>query len=132
MADNVWKSFSDDDLIQYNAAFRRVLDFCNSAPFRSVVSELMGIPEDLRHDFVEIVMLSNDQLAKRGISVPSYLKIQRTQFYDERPTLFCVTHEVDVGPWKKLTVTFDNSGGAFQPILKEAVQADPNTIPLLD
>ena len=131
MTDAVRKTLSDSDIRQYNMAFSSIFEFCNTSSFGNLISELMSTPEDLRHDFVEVVMLSEDRLAERGIKLPANLKIQRTQFYDERPTLFCVTHRVEIGPWKKLTVTFDNTGGPFRHVLKDAIDVDSNTVPFI-
>jgi hypothetical protein len=86
-----------------------IIDFVCSSPFRDVLRELSELPEALRHEFVDLVLLDNEQLSLRGVTVPEGLSIQRSYFADNRPTLFCVVAHVPPGfGWKKLTVTYDN------------------------
>jgi hypothetical protein len=77
--------------------------------FKKMLEELWSVPEPFRHEFVEVVVLDPEELARRNIRVPNDISIQRSWFADERPTLFCVTKYLpnDVG-WKKVTVTIDN------------------------
>ena len=131
MQDVGGRYLSSKDKMQFDAAFLQIMDFYRIPTFQNLIEELKIVPEDLRHEFVEAVMLSASQLAMRGIKVPAKLKIQRTQFYDNRPTLFCITHEVNIGPWRKLTVTFDNTGGPCRPVLKDAIKSDSNTVPVM-
>ncbi len=56
--------------------------------------------------------------------MPIGLSLQRTQFADERPTLFAIVKHVEIGPWRKLTITVDNTGGSHQPVLHEALEWD--------
>jgi hypothetical protein len=104
--------------------FHELLNFYQSDRFQQVMHELFLMPEDLRHDFVEEVLLSDKQLKARGVECPLGLEIQRTQFADQRPTLFAIVKKVQIGPWKKLTVTIDNTSGPFRPIYREAVDMD--------
>lgn len=110
--------------------FGELEEFYLSDAFQELLAELFSIPEDLRFDFVEEVILKVEQLERRGIRCPRGISLQRTQFADERPTLFAVVKHVQIGPWKKLTITIDNSGGQHRPVLRDAVEMDSNTVPV--
>jgi hypothetical protein len=91
---------------------REIQSFILTPEFRRVYNELMSFPPHLRHEFVELIMLNPEELKKRGIDVPSGLKIQRSEFADKRPTLFCITNHLSENMgWKKITITFDNPLG---------------------
>jgi hypothetical protein len=97
------------------AAEEKILDFCFSENFINIVKECFALPERLRHEFVELVLLSTEQLSARGVHIPHGLRIQRSYFADRRPTLFCVTCALPDGcGWKKVTMTFDNELVALQ------------------
>ena len=91
-------------------ALRRVIAFASLPEFQKVVKELNEVPYEQRADFVESVLLDEDRLRDRGVSVPEDLIIQRSVFGDRRPTLFCLTKHLEVqqGVWEKVTITFDN------------------------
>jgi hypothetical protein len=78
--------------------------------FRALLAEMNRLPPKDRSAFVDSVVLNHKERAKRGVMVPDDMIIQRTIFADGRPTLFCVTKHLPIGnPWKKVTVTFDNT-----------------------
>jgi hypothetical protein len=83
--------------------------FVCSEPFRSMLEELSALPEGLRHEYVDLVLLDPDLLRSRGVSPPPNIEIQRSYFSDGRPTLFSVTKRMPAGLlWEKITITFDN------------------------
>lgn len=90
-------------------ALHAVVDFSMSEEFQTVLEEMWELPPELRHEFVELVLLSSDELSRRGVAIPSGIEIQRSWFEDERPTLFCITKRLPPGMgWKIATVTVDN------------------------
>jgi hypothetical protein len=63
--------------------------------------------------FVRTVLLDPEQLDKRGLTPPAGLCIQRSEFHDQRPTLFCVSQHLPEGAqWKRVTITIDH-GDSF-------------------
>ena len=83
--------------------------FVSEAAFKAVIKELYETPVELREVFVAEKLLNPQHLAARGIDVPKDMKIQRSHFDDNRPTLFCVTKYLTLAyPWHKVTITFDN------------------------
>lgn len=84
-----------------------IAEFVFTEEFRSLVSELYSKPTSERYEFVREVVINPDQLAKRGISVPEGMTVQRSVFADGRPTLFCVSKHLSDGK-RKVTITFDN------------------------
>jgi hypothetical protein len=110
---------------------RDLTDFVCSHEFKSMLLELGALPEHLKHEFVEFVLLDSDQLKLRGIRVPDGIQIQRSYFADQRPTLFCVTKKVPKGLfWEKITITFDNETvGLAKPSF--ACDGEGNLLPFL-
>lgn len=101
--DNVHLIFKD--------ALDQIAAFVCTPQFQSVLEELRAAPVSDRHLFVASVMLSQAELARRGVIVPPDLVIQRSVFADGRPTLFCVSKAVSgIPPWHKVTITFANEG----------------------
>jgi hypothetical protein len=96
--------------------FKLLIDFVSSAPFCGLYAEMLELPEALRPEFVNSVWLRPEVLARRGIKMPAGICIQRSQFADRRPTLFCVTMIMAGDSWKKITITFDNNAEGFTPI----------------
>lgn len=84
-----------------------IRDFITTDQFISVLGELYDHAPQDRDRFVREVLLDTGQLAERGIEVPEQIKIQRSQFGDQRPTIFCVTKLMSDGV-RKVTYTFDN------------------------
>jgi hypothetical protein len=85
-------------------------EYVATAPFRALLSELYALPLDRRGAFVEEVVLNSGARNERGLmDAPPGLVIQRSEFADSRPTLFCVSKVVPLAyPWHKVTITFDN------------------------
>jgi hypothetical protein len=106
-------------------------NFVCTDSFRSLLGEMSSLPEHLRHEFVELVLLDKAQLARRGVHVPKGIEIQRSFFADQRPTLFCVSKAVPAGHlWKKITITFDNERvGLANP--QFACSEDGQLLPIL-
>jgi hypothetical protein len=95
-----------------------IAEFVYTEEFQALVSELNRKSVSERYDFVRNVVINKDELAKRGISVPEGMIIQRSAFADKRPTLFCVTKYLSDQRYK-VTITFDNPEGG------ESITPDP-------
>jgi hypothetical protein len=108
--------------VDVQAAISEAMDeiqaFANSREFRQSLNEMFQLPEELRHEFVSLVFLNFTELSRLGIEVPKGIKIQRSEFQDKRPTLFCVSKNLPEGlVWRKVTITFDNTRPAtYRPI----------------
>jgi hypothetical protein len=77
--------------------------------FRDLLDELSALPADEQAGFVQEVVLNPVERKRRAIEVPAGLLIQRSQFADGRPTLFCVSKYVPLAyPWHKVTITVDS------------------------
>lgn len=87
-------------------------EFASKPEFRALLNELWDLPLDQRAWFVANVILDPHELEIRGIRVPADLKLQRSAFRDNRPTLFCIVRYIPEGlQWSKVTITFDNPSG---------------------
>jgi hypothetical protein len=87
----------------------RVGEFVGTPPVQQLLEDLYAIPEDERAQFVLDVVLNPEEWERRGIEVPEDMTIQRSQFADGRPTLFCIVKMVPLAyPWEKVTITFDS------------------------
>lgn len=91
--------------------YEELIEFVSTDAFEGVYDELMSLEPANRPQFVVEVLLSDDELAKRGVCRPEDLLIQRSTFGDRRPTLFCVKkwlppefHRF----WENVNITFDN------------------------
>jgi hypothetical protein len=85
--------------------------FVMTEPFNHALLDLMAAPSEDRPAFVLNVLLNPTEREGRGINVPDGMRIQRSTFYDGRPTLFCVSMLTPLAfPWRKVTITFDNDG----------------------
>lgn len=87
--------------------FEEIRDFITTDAFIALLGELYDLAPEDRDGFVREVLLDPGQLTKRGIQTPRGIKIQRSQFGDHRPTIFCVTKLMPDGV-RKVTYTFDN------------------------
>lgn len=95
------------------AGMQEIVRFAQTAEFQSVLNEMWAVPPERRAEFVVAVLLDEQQMAARGVSVPKGLTIQRSTFRDGRPTLFCIVNHLPHGLlWEKVTVTFDNPSGS--------------------
>ncbi|WP_018770348.1 hypothetical protein [Arthrobacter sp. 162MFSha1.1] len=92
------------------AAAEEISAFVLTSPFQAILDELYAIEsKDRRHEFVLDVLLRPEGLLDRGVQVPEKITIQRSQFGDARPTLFCIAKYLPFDdPWKKVTITFDS------------------------
>ncbi|WP_144750649.1 hypothetical protein [Curtobacterium pusillum] len=89
------------------AGLEAIRDFITNDAFIRVLGELYDhAPED-RDAYVRSVLLDPEALRARGVIVPEGIKVQRSQFGDRRPTIFCVTKLMRDGV-RKVTYTFDN------------------------
>ena len=90
-----------------------IADFVVVDPFLSTLQEMYDMPEEDRPAFVLDVVLNEEAREARGIRVPETMTIQRSTFYDGRPTLFCISKMANLAyPWRKVTITFDNDVGS--------------------
>lgn len=116
---SAWGSGSDplpeqpiDPQVVRRTVHRAVLaiaDFVLSAPFHRLLLELYALPEEERPGFVLDAVLNGEERRRRGIVLPAEMAIQRSTFYDGRPTLFCISKKESLAyPWRKITITFDN------------------------
>lgn len=93
--------------VEARAGLEEIRDLITTDEFISLLGELYdNAPED-RDAFVRKVLLDPAELANRGIKVPAGIKIQRSQFGDYRPTIFCVAKVMSDGV-RKVTFTFDS------------------------
>lgn len=101
----------DSSVIQetvYGAVIK-IADFVLDSGFNGVLTELYSLTEEERPQFVLDVLLNPQELSKRDITIPERMSIQRSTFYDGRPTLFCIAQKENLAyPWRKITITFDN------------------------
>lgn len=102
-------------------------------PFKALLGELYDLPADRRAAFVEEVVLNPRARAERGLEdIPPGLVIQRSEFADGRPTLFCISKVLPLAyPWHKVTITFDNehASAAAEERMRKTGPADPATRP---
>ena len=84
-----------------------IRDFITTDQFVSLLVELYDLAPEDRDSYVREILLDADELRKRGVHTPAGMKIQRSQFGDHRPTIFCVTKLMSDGV-RKVTYTFDN------------------------
>ena len=82
-----------------------------SPPFQAMLDELYGCAPEDRSSFVEQVVLDPAERLRRGIDDAAHgVIVQRSEFADQRPTLFCVTKVLGLAyPWQKVTITFDTA-----------------------
>lgn len=103
----------NEKLAIYRRCLSDVVEFANSPQLRELLSEMWQLPPFLRHEFVDLVVLNDEELSRRGVQVPPDMNLQRSWFEDERPTLFCITKSLPPGiGWKVVTVTVDNPAGS--------------------
>ncbi|HVF26680.1 MAG TPA: hypothetical protein VM943_00485 [Pyrinomonadaceae bacterium] len=96
--------------------------FAMTEPFNQALVDLMAAPSEERPAFVLNNLLNQTERERRGIHVPENMRIQRSTFYDGRPTLFCVSMLTPLAyPWRKITITFDNDG--METLVKDQLSA---------
>ena len=91
---------------EISTTLAELAEFTDTEPFSEVVNELYRLKSDDRRKFVVDVLLDQSELAKRGIFLPERVSIERSYFYDNRPTLFCVVKYLQ-NKSRKVTITFD-------------------------
>lgn len=105
------------------AAYDDLIDFVTTPAFKAIYEELKELPNTERPDYVWRVLLCDDELDRRGVSVPEYILIQRSTFGDRRPTLFCVKKYLPQrfhAAIENVNITFDNPHSAVIPDGEEA------------
>ena len=92
-------------------AYSNLVSFASRMAFQELLNELYGLPPAARPDFVNRVVMNPPEMARRGLSPPPGLLIQRSSFGDRRPTLFCLKQylpEHVQTHWQNANITFDN------------------------
>ena len=85
-------------------------DFVTSPPFQNILALLAEQAADARADFIGRELLDPVGREKWHLVLPEGMHIQRSEFADGRPTLFCVTKVLPFAhPWHKVTITFDDA-----------------------
>ena len=104
--------------------YDELIDFVTTLEFKHIMTELTELSAAKRPAFVLDVLLNQEELVARGITVPSGILIQRSAFGDRRPTLFVVKKflpEEFSDVWQNVNITIDNE------FLDAAVSRDPET-----
>ncbi|WP_433890219.1 hypothetical protein [Streptomyces sp. CA-111067] len=88
-------------------ALMDIYEYARTPGFQAVLAEMNEIPtlED-KVLFVRTVLLSPEELGRRGIAPPEGVVVQRSRFADDRPTVFCLVKYLP-DPTTKMTLTFD-------------------------
>lgn len=90
------------------SVLKEIDEFAESSKFNSLIKELRALPTfEEKQKFVRNVIINPDEHRKRGIVVPEGMKVQRSYFWDDRPTLFCIVKYLKDGK-RKMTWTFDD------------------------
>lgn len=89
---------------------RQIGRFVSTPAFKKLLSDLYDREPDEQPAFVDDVVLNREERERRGIDdTAAGLIVQRSEFADGRPTLFCVTKILPLAyPWQKVTITFDS------------------------
>ena len=58
------------------AVLSSLRDFVEQAPFQATMQEMWQLPVELRHEFVELVLLDDAQLKRRGVDVPDGMELK--------------------------------------------------------
>ncbi|MCF3145767.1 hypothetical protein [Streptomyces platensis] len=91
--------------------YDELIEFVTEPAFKAIHHELMDQPPQERPAYVARVLMQPDELARRGVTVPEGVLIQRSAFGDRRPTLYVVKKylpEKYHGAWENVNLTFDN------------------------
>lgn len=92
---------------EVRSGLEQIRDYITTDLFVGMLEELYTRRPSERDAFVRTELLDESRLQERGITPPEGIKIQRSQFGDGRPTVFCVTKVMSDGI-RKVTYTFDN------------------------
>lgn len=106
--DSTIPTLSDDVVrTEVRAGLLEIRDFITTDDFVFLLQELYDLTPEDRDEFVRSVILDEDELRKRRVVPPEGIKLQRSQFGDQRPTIFAVTKLMSDGV-RKVTYTFDS------------------------
>lgn len=90
------------------SVLKEIDEFAESPKFKALIKELRDLPSfKEKQKFVRDVIINPEEHKKRGIVVPEGMKVQRSYFWDNRPTLFCIVKYLKDGK-RKMTWTFDD------------------------
>jgi hypothetical protein len=126
-ASDVYASFGfcrEELAAAMRSAWDELIQFVTTPAFKAVHEELMTLPEPDRPGFVARVLLSREELQRRGVDVPADILIQTSAFGDRRPTLFAVKKLLPTkyhAAWQNVNITVDNKYSDDQ------VSRDPST-----
>lgn len=101
------------DKAEMLSVLKEINAFTETPAFVTLLQELRDQPtlED-RRLFVRNVIINKEEQQKRGINPPEAIRIQRSYFTDDRPTLFCVVKYLKDGK-RKMTLTYDDASDGF-------------------
>lgn len=93
----------DDALTELESVYR-------SEPFVALLDELWRVqPGQSRYEWVQENVIDPASLEARGIHLPTNIRLERTYFDDDRPTLFALVKHLPPGlPFTKVTITVDD------------------------
>lgn len=104
--------YSQDELAAaMSDAYSAIIDFVTTDEFTSLMNEFSRLESTQRPLFVANVLLDDQALLDRGVSVPEGILIQRSAFGDRRPTLFVVKKflpERFSDVWQNVNITVDD------------------------
>lgn len=84
--------------------------YVSTERFRAVLGEMNALAtREEKDQFILCNLLDPAELARRGITPPEGVEVQRSKFADGRPTAFCVVKHLP-DPSRKMTITFDHGG----------------------
>lgn len=92
------------------AAMAELKEFVERPRFQQVLAEMDKLPFAERDTFIRRHLLNPAELARRGITPPEGIVIQRSRFGDGRPTVFAVVKYLPQD-YRKVTITFDYREG---------------------
>lgn len=93
--------------VEAKGALLEIRAYITTDAFVAMLTELYELKPEDRDEFVRTELLDPERLAARGIVPPAGVKVQRSQFGDHRPTIFCVTKLMS-DQVRKVTYTFDS------------------------
>jgi hypothetical protein len=92
-----WMADSLEDISHYTSSPR----------FQRMYAELRAMPPAEQASFVRSVLLDPRELSRRDLTPPDGIRIQRSEFADQRFTSFCVAKRLPHGArWQRVTITF--------------------------
>lgn len=105
-------SYGQSELAQaMREAYDEIIAFIATPEFSQIMEEFSELQSQQRPGFVASILLDDDELARRGVTRPQDILIQRSAFGDRRPTLFVVKKFLperfrDV--WQNVNITIDD------------------------